>query len=42
MVLELKEYMKGISILFLSRCEKRVKLEYVFDLFDSNHDGLLT
>ena len=42
MVLELKEYMTGISVLFLSKCEKRVKLEYVFDLFDSNHDGFLT
>ena len=42
MVLELKEFMSGISILFLSRGERRLKLEYVFDLFDSNFDGLLS
>ena len=39
MVLELDEFMKGVSILFLSKGFIRDKLEYIFDFYDSNFDG---
>jgi Ca2+-binding EF-hand superfamily protein len=40
--LEFKEFLDGCSALFLSRKDKRAKLEYVFGLFDSNIDGYLS
>jgi Ca2+-binding EF-hand superfamily protein len=42
MVLELDEFMKGISILFLSKGYIKEKLEYLFDFYDSNFDGQLS
>ena len=42
MVLELDEFMKGISILFLSKGYVKEKLEYLFDFYDSNFDGHLS
>ena len=33
--------MEGCSALFLSRKDKKAKLDYIFGLYDKNHDGFL-
>jgi Ca2+-binding EF-hand superfamily protein len=40
-VLELKEFLVGCAVMFLSKGDKKVKLEYLFDFYDKNGDGYL-
>lgn len=40
-VLELNEFMVGCAVMFLSRGDKKSKLEYLFDFYDKNGDGYL-
>jgi Ca2+-binding EF-hand superfamily protein len=40
-LLELDEFVKGTSVLFLSKGNIKEKLEYIFDFYDSNNDNLL-
>ncbi len=41
-LLELKEFLHGCALLFLSKGDKKSKLEYIFDLYDTNNDGYLS
>ena len=34
--------MQGCATLFLSRGNRKAKLEYIFDLYDANNDGFLS
>ena len=34
--------MQGCAILFLSKGDQKAKLEYIFNLYDTNNDGYLS
>ena len=40
--MELHEFLEGCAVLFISKGDKKTKLEYIFDLYDVNLDGYLS
>ena len=40
-LLELKEFFRGCSALFLSKKDRKTKLEYIFGLYDTNNGNFL-